>query len=195
MRSKHRLGQKLWTPPFADAPAQHQVIGPASDCFSVSRLLIGSKVTPNTSMTWPGTGFPVAFPFWMPYDFTVFQLAWWNGGGTMTDAADFGIYDSAFARQVAAGSTVHSGVNTWQVVDVADTACVAGKYFAVLNNNGTTAQQYASWAVATAAALALLGVQDKASADFVLPATLTGMAASATFTQIPQFSIALRALF
>lgn len=180
-------------PQVVDGLAAAVMLTPASWQFSVARVLkMLNTATGNAA--WPGTSFPIALPFWLSQPATVYQIGWLNGGGTMTDSTDIGIYDSALARIVSTGSTARSGASALQFVDIADTALAPGKYYVAVNNNGTTANQASVWAMSAVQQLTIMGVLDKASADFALPATLSSMVAAATFTFIPSFYLSLRAI-
>lgn len=187
------LGQSLSRQPRVDLPATGQIITTMSENFSLSRTVHASKAASSAGQVWAGTGFPLAMPFWMPRPFSVLQLGWVNGSGTLSDNGDLGVYDSAFSKQISTGSVARSGGSTWQWTDVADTPLSAGKYFLTYASNGTTAANISGWA-ATASTMALLGVKDKASGDFALPSTLASMVDSATFVITPLVGIAYRTL-
>lgn len=139
-----------------------------------------------SSYTWDSINDPVAIPFVMPVAGTVVALGWLNGGGAVN--ADLGIYNTAFARQVSTGSVAKSA-SGFQWVSVGPTSLNAGQYFLVMSTNSIAANSGAGYTLLSAGHLALMGCQDSATDAFPLPATLTNMAAAATFSHIPYVGI------
>lgn len=148
------------------------------------------------SQTWSSANKPVGVPFRVFKGMTVYQLAWRNGSGTMTDSMDVGVYDAAFNRKVSGGGTARAGISSIQWVDVTDTFLPVGKYYLVGASNGVTANNAASViASLSAVMLAGLGCQDSATNSYPLPDPLVGMAAAATFTFVPWMAIGARVPF
>lgn len=123
----------------------------------------------------------------------LFVLNGSSAGGNV----DIGIYDETWARIVSTGSTVGTGNNITQSIDVTDTALSPGKkYFLVISRDNTTANRQRTYSFAgTADSLAMVGVQDSSTNAFPLPDPLTNMGAAATITVIPLAGIEGRAIF
>lgn len=170
------------------------IIGTWSPEFSVSGLVAALPSPISTGL--PSANDPWAFPFRLSETVTLLELLVMNGsaaGGNF----DMGVYDSAFAAVVRAGSTAGSGNSAWQVVNVTDTVLLGGKlYYLVLVRDNATANRQRSFSGAlTAGQNALAGTFDSATDAFPLPDPLTNMAAAATITQIPVMGFTCKAAF
>lgn len=148
---------------------------------------------------WPSANKPVAIPFRLSQGCTVVQLGWVNGGGTMTDSVDIGIYDTGWNRLVSGGGAARSGASAWQWADVADTELSPGKYYLAMSNNGTTANNVQFFGTGSnwgqTITLAWLGCYDSATDAYPLPNPLTNMVAVATFPRMPVWGIQTRVPF
>jgi hypothetical protein len=175
------------------------MLTPASAAFGAIAQFIRHRAAPPTSGAWPSINDPFAIPFFLYEPLTVFQLGWYNGSGTMTDAVDMGIFTSSWVRQISTTATTRVGASALQFVDVADTVLPASafgtKYYLAMSNNGTTANQQMFWAMfANAPMLAMLGALDSATDAATLPDPLTNMAGAAVAVSVPVMVIAARAL-
>jgi hypothetical protein len=172
------------------------ILTPASPEFGAVSQFVAQRsqnANPFPSGTWASANDPIALPFFLYEPLTVYQLGWHNGSGTMTDSCDVGVYDSSWVRKISTTGTARTGVSALQFVDVSDTTIGPGKFYLAMSNNGTTANQQQFFAgPANAVICGLLGMLDSATDAYVLPDPLTGMAAAATFTQIPALVIAAR---
>jgi hypothetical protein len=119
----------------------------------------------------------------------VTRLGWLNGSTLTTSNFDIGIYTSAWARVVSAGSTARSGASVWQWVDVADTSIGPGDYYLVGAADTTGASRVGGLTLPTAPTGAGIGLKDSATDAFPLPNPLTNMAAAAVFTTLPWLAI------
>lgn len=162
--------------------------------MSTSGILIAQ--TSVVSTTWMAANDPVALPFRLSADAVVDQLGICHGssaGGNF----DLGIYDAAWARLVSTGSTLASGNNLWQFVNVTDTALSALKtYYLVGARDNVTANRQRSFGVSgTVGGCTLAGMQDSTTDAFPLPNPLTNMAAATVATVCPLMAVAMRAPF
>lgn len=121
---------------------------------------------------WPTTNLALYVPFVVYEDATLLRLFWLNGD-TVSGNVDCGVYDDDLAKVIAAGSTAQSGTSVLQIVNVADTALAAGRYWFGLSVSNTTGRigRYGPNSV-TANILRGFGLFQEASA-FALPATAT----------------------
>lgn len=163
---------------------------PEFSVFSITRL--GSPISTGL----PAANDPWALPFRLSQGMVVTELLTWSGsagGGNV----DLGIYTSAWARLVSAGSTAASASNAIQVINVTDTDLSPGVlYYLVLARDNATANRQRSWGGSlTVSQNTLAGVFDSATDAFPLPNPLTNMALAATITQIPVMGMAGRAIF
>jgi hypothetical protein len=69
---------------------------------------------------------------------TAYKMAWVNGA-TLSGNIDVGIYDEAWNRLVSSAPQTQAGTSTVQVVDITDTALVAGTYFLAFAVSSATA--------------------------------------------------------
>jgi hypothetical protein len=107
--------------------------------------------------------------------------AGWRNGATATGHIDVGVYDINGNRLVSSGSTLQSGANALQVVNLASTALGIGRYWLAMACDLNTATVFATTTFA-AALLSGFGVKEQTTA-FPLPATMTDV--SATGTRFP----------
>lgn len=151
--------------------------------------LFVSTVSPHSAMMANrangGTGFTGAVrtwvanlvnycPMWLPFDYPVKRVFWWNGS-TATSNADFGIYDDSGARIYNTGSTGQSGGTLPQYVTPAsDFILPAGAYYFALTYSGTTSRGYSLSGSANASRLC--GMLEETTGAFGLPATMTPVA-------------------
>ena len=112
-------------------------ITPLDPVWSVGYLIDPNIVDPTTNANWPTANLAIYIPFTLHSAATVKRLGWFNGG-VVSGNVDCGIYDSALARVISAGSTAQSGTSTWQMVDIADTALAAGGYWIAIVLDNTT---------------------------------------------------------
>jgi len=182
-------------PATVDIPALGEWITNLSPNTATGLLAntVGSQT--GSSNTWFAANCPYAVPFVLNSAVTAYQIGWSNGssaGGNF----DAGIYDTSWNRKVSAGSTVGSGANSWQFVDVADTFLAAGSYYFVLCLDNVTANRVGTLAnnSVNQASQILAGIQDSATTAFPLPDPLTNMALVATAIQAYVWAIAVRAL-
>lgn len=144
---------------------------------------------------WFAANDPLAVPFRTRDSMVAVRLGWVNGssaGGNI----DIGIYDASFSRIVSAGSTVGTGSNLWQWVDITDTALQPGtKYYLAMSLDNVTANRIRRYGLAVAGAIAYAGTQDSSTDAHPLPSTLTNMAEAATAVQLPVMAIACRTPF
>lgn len=163
--------------------ASARVISTNSPEFSCSA---GTYVPSAATSAWFSANDPIAYPFRLSRPVVVKKLGFMNGtsiGGNV----DVGVYDAAWTRLVSCGSTAAAGSqNSWQWVDVTDTALQAGQlYYLAGARDNTTAARAVRWApLGTAAVSALLGTQDSSTDAFPLPDPLTNMAANGTAASI-----------
>jgi len=148
------------------------------------------------SNTWFSANDPVAIPFRLSAVAIVDQLGICHGsaaGGNF----DVGVYDAAWTRLVSTGSTLATGNNLWQFVNVTDTALNANVlYYLVGARDNVTANRQRSYGISgTVGGCVLCGMQDSATDAFPLPNPLTNMAAAATVAVAPLMAVAFRAPF
>ena len=179
------------------------VLGPHSWNFPTARTTnVASGAA--ASGAWPAANVPIGCEFWLDEPFTIYQLGWANGSGTMTDAVDVGVYDSSGNRQIAAASTnanaliTRSGVSAFQWANVADTVIGPGRWRLVMTSNGTTANNHFGWGgpgAVSATAYGMCGILEASalSAGAILPSSLTLAAGSTSATTLPLMMIAGRA--
>lgn len=168
------------------------ILNPASPQFSTGGMLAGQVSVIST--TWFSANDPVAIPFRLSSGATVDQLGICHGSAAGNNF-DVGVYDAAWARLVSTGSTLATGNNLWQFVNVADTALSANVlYYLVAARDNVTANRQRSYGISgTAGGMALCGAQDSATDAFPLPNPLTNMAANATGTVCPLIAVAMKA--
>lgn len=95
---------------------------------------------PAASGTYPAINRALGFMFTVGDYFLVRKVWWVNGATATTDSADVAVYtEDGATRLVAAGATAIATANVVQEVDVTDTLLAPGRYWAVYNQNGTTA--------------------------------------------------------
>lgn len=177
-----------------DQPAVMELITPGSPVFSASRLILPSNGV--TSAAWNAANNPVALPFILPRNRTVYQLGWVNGSSA-GDNADVGIYsgDGNWTRLVSTGSTTGTGNSLVQFVDVTDTALTAGTlYYAVMCRDTTTANRTRMIGSINPSASALAGQMTTTTASFPLPNPLTNMVLVSASGAVPLVILALRSL-
>ena len=175
---------------FAPGP----LMTPASSEFATGDALVAMGSAYVLTGTWQTANKPLAISFFMGSDFTIYQLGWLNGSGTMTDSVDVGVYDFAWNRKISTTGTARSGASALQFVDVTDTPLPAGHYYMAMVGNGTTANQQACWTAVPAGTLTPLE-HDSATSAYPLPNPLTNMVnpgATHTSTGYPVMVIALR---
>ena len=149
---------------------------PAGPFISTADLRVGGLlVSAPASATWPTANKAILCPFVVTKPITAVKL-WILNGATASGNWDVGIYDSAFAKTVAIGSTAQAGVSTIQEFDIADTALDVGVYYfaaALDNTTGTYTRMSAS---AVSLGQVVGGV--RMTSAFPLPATITPAAIS-----------------
>lgn len=172
--------------PFFITPGSESV-------FGLAPILADTNSTGTGN--WPAANKPLLIPFRVSTPFVVTHLGWFNGTAAGSNH-DIGIYTSALARVVSAGSTGGSGNSSWQWVDVTDTALAAGDYFLVKALDATTANRSNFYNTsASAALLNLMGVKESTDDSIPLPSSLTNVVVPSSFTRIPQVAMLTRAPF
>lgn len=169
-------------------------IGPLSSVAMGGSHTDGLTTTNTASVLTANLAY--AYPFLISESVTVKKM--WYVCAAASGNIDIGIYNEAFAKVVANGSTVcatgtSSGVTD---VDIADTVLAPGRYYAafVVGNATATFQlvtpKGTSW-TAVATPFQSAGAFRQAAA-FPLPATLTP--AVHNDSQLPYFGLSLRTL-
>ena len=122
------------------------------------------------SVVWPTANTAIFIPFRLAAPATVRKLFWMNGS-IVSGNVDAGIYDKNGVRLVSSGSTLQSGANVNQSVDVTDTVIGPGNFYLALamDNITGTIEMTQSYTVEM---LRIIGLAQQATA-FALPATAT----------------------
>lgn len=128
---------------FFDAPPSYRpndpLIHPLSFCVA-GQEMAGIGGANMASMTYPASNRAHGFMFCLADSFLVQKVWWMNGTTASTNNADVAVYsEDGATRIVQGGSTLIAGANLVQEVDCTDTLLSPGRYWAVYNQNGTTA--------------------------------------------------------
>jgi hypothetical protein len=143
---------------------------------SIGVDLAAQVVAAPASTAWGTANLARLVPFVVTRNFTV-QTLFWANGATLAGNVDAGIYDSSFVRVVSTGAVAQAGASTLQLVSVAPTLLVPGRYYLALSLNTTTATILRS-SLSTAQRARFAGMLEVGGA-FPLPASVVpGPAAS-----------------
>lgn len=106
-----------------------------------SRYSIGAHLL-GLNLTWGGGPADTAnkalfVPFYLPTDAVLRRIGWGNGAA-VSGNVDAGVYRQDGGRVVSTGSTVQSGTDSIQTVDITDTALAPGLYYMACVISNTT---------------------------------------------------------
>jgi len=137
------------------------------------------------STSWPTANLALYVPVLVTETFQAIQLAA-NNGATVSGNLDLGIYDHSGNRLVSTGSTAQAGTTTLQIISIASTQLLPGRYYLaqVLDNvtgthRGPSATSVQDWRA--------MGCYQQAAA-FPLPAA--AVFAQFTGARIPNVIVA-----
>lgn len=139
------------------------------------------------SAAYPVSNQATYIPFSIPWTISVTKL-WAMNGASASNNVDLGIYALDGTRIVSTGSTVRSGTNVPQAIDITDTTIGPGSYYMAIAQNGTTGSYFATASASTFKA-SVMGVLSQTSA-FVLPATATFATVASNFVPLIGMTIA-----
>lgn len=163
------------------------VIDPCSVC---SMGGVGSWGSASASLTWSSTNRALYYPFRLASPLLVLTL-WVCNGDVISGHWDVGIYTFDGRRLVSTGSTVPSGTQTVQVVDVADTLIGPGLFYLALACDNTT-QRFFGQISGNAQYQQGMGVIQQSSA-FPLPAIM-GTVVRVTNDRVWKFGLGARGI-
>jgi hypothetical protein len=144
---------------------------------SIGVDLAAQAVAAPASTAWGTANLARLVPFVVTRDFTV-QTLFWANGSTLAGNVDCGIYDSTFTRVVSTGAVAQAGASTLQLVSVAPTLLVPGRYYLALALSTTTGTIFRS-SLSTAQRTRFAGMLEVGGA-FPLPVSVVPGAAAST---------------
>lgn len=168
-------------------PFTTSVITPCS-INSIGVEIAGNSGGAESSAAWAAANLAIYIPFRIAIPTTIVKIYWLNGASAGTDSVDVGIYDSQQNRLVSSGSTITSGTNAIQSVDITDTTLQQGLYYMAMAMNGTTNPIFQITSGTTVPMPRAMGVLEQATA-FALPSTATFT--GSTHSSFPWICLAL----
>lgn len=165
-----------WPAPNEDYGIACEVIGLAHPwALGTNWRAYGTNVAASTA--WPAANRVVLWPFRLPRQVTVYQIAV-GFGATSGGNFDVGIYDWFGNRLVNSGSTARSAT-TEVFVNTTDTTIGPGRYWAALQLDGTNTVY--AFAPANVGITKAMGIRQASPGSFGLPSTVTFETSASAF--------------
>jgi hypothetical protein len=125
------LGEDL----YEAAPILLSPVDPAVS--PLAEAILSTRQAFNSAAAWPAANRAILPPVVLQRPVTATQIAWYNGA-TVAGNVSVGIYDQR-RKQLVEARAAMSGASTVQVIDIADTLLMPGRYWPAMASDSGTA--------------------------------------------------------